>query len=444
MSGEITLSITTHRPAYEVMQTPQQAYLLIEATPVVGPSAAVNQAVNFSLVLDRSGSMAGDKLNNLKMAASALVDRLGPKDTLTIVIFDETADVVVPGQPVNDRELIKRQIQAIQERGGTRMSTGIKAGLSSLQQWARPDRVNRLLLLTDGQTWEDMNECLSLAGQSRQAGMPWSVMGLGVGGEGQWDPRFLESLAGQSGGEWYAIDSVDKVAEVFANTLTAMQGTAVTNAQFTMRLAADVKPRNVWRVAPMISRLDHRSVSERDVQIFLGDIQYGAGQSVLVEALLPARVPGSYRLVQADITYDVPGANLTSQRVTQEVIIQYTPDGALAAQVNGKIMNIVERVNAFKLQTQALDEAASGQVQNATRRLRAAATVLLDLGEQEMAQNAIQQAQQMEQGGQMDPGAAQAMRYKTKLLTESITQEQAPPALPDAPAPSANDPVQGP
>jgi Ca-activated chloride channel family protein len=86
-------------------------------------------------------------------------------------------------------------------------------------------------------------------------------------------------------------------------------------------------------------------------------------------------------------------------------------------------MNIVERVTAFKLQTQALDEAASGQTQNATRRLRAAATMLLDLGEQELAQNAIQQAQQMEQGGQMDPGAAQAMRYKTKLLTENITQQ---------------------
>ena len=86
-----------------------------------------------------------------------------------------------------------------------------------------------------------------------------------------------------------------------------MQGTAVTNAQLTMRLVDGVSPRAVWRVTPMISKLGHREISSNDVQVFLGDIQHGVGQSVLADILLPPRKLGRYRMIHADITYDVPG-----------------------------------------------------------------------------------------------------------------------------------------
>ena len=422
MTGELTLTITSHRSAYEVMQTPQQAYFLVEAMPTALAGTA-SQAVNLSLVLDRSGSMDGEKMNNLKAAAKAVVDRLSSRDFLSIVIFDETADIVVPGQVVNDREAIKRQIDTIQVRGGTRMSNGMKAGLGELQRGASPDRVSRMLLLTDGQTWEDKKDCEALAVQVRQMGMTLSVMGMGIGDQGQWDPVFLELLAQASGGEWYMIDAPDKATAVFEKTLSTMQGTVLTNASLTLRLASEVLPRNVWRVIPLISRLDHRAVNERDVQVFLGDIQHGIGQSLLVDVLIPARVVGAYRLIHCDITYDVPACNLTGQRMTMDVVVNYTADPAVPRQMNPRMMNIVERVVAHKLQTQALNEAAAGQVHNATVRLRAAATRLLELGEQEMAQTALNQAQQMEQGAAIDPAADQAMRYKTKKLTENLPVE---------------------
>ena len=109
-------------------------------------------------------------------------------------------------------ERLKGRIDAVQERGGTKMSTGMQTGLSELQRGASPDRVNRMLLLTDGRTWEDTPECLALADQHRDAGIPISVLGFA---EGDWDPAFLEDLAQRSGGDWTAIDTPDKVGSVF-------------------------------------------------------------------------------------------------------------------------------------------------------------------------------------------------------------------------------------
>lgn len=422
MTGEITLTATLHRPMFQVLPTPQQAYCLLEAMPTATTGAGSgmsSQPVNFCLVLDRSGSMAGEKIRNMKEAAKLIVDRLGSQDILSVIIFDDTADIIVPSGPVQDRLMLKSRIDSIDERGGTHMSTGMTKGLQELQRGLAPDRVSRMLLLTDGQTWEDQSQCEALADQCRVAGIPLNVFGLGVGAEGSWDPRFLENLAQRSGGEWTVIDTPEKVGAVFASTLQSMQGTAVTNASLTMRMVEGVSPRTVWRVNPLISKLGHQAISIHDIQMFLGDIQHGVGQSLLADMLLPTRQAGIYRLIQADITYDVPATGLTGQRVAVDVVISYTEDATQANQTNPRLMNIIERVVAHKLQTQALDEAAMGDVSKATQRLRAAATRLLELGETEMAQQATQQALQIEQVGQVDPAAAQKMRYQTKKLTEN-------------------------
>jgi Ca-activated chloride channel family protein len=425
MADEIKLTASLHRQAYQAMPTPQQAYVLIEAMPTAAAPGTGKQPVNFCLALDRSGSMAGEKLRHMKDAAKLVVERLGSGDLLSVVVFDdvEPADLIVSAGPVLDREQVKRKIDGIQERGGTHMSTGMRLGLQQLLQGHSADRVSSLLLLTDGQTWEDEQKCRDLADQFRAAGIPIYVLGMGVGEASNWDPRLLEDLAQRSGGEWVVVDSPTKVGTVFEKTLQAMQGTAVTNAQLTMRMVEGITPRFVWRVIPLISRLDHHAVSTHDVQVFLGDIQHGSGQSILADLLVPPRQAGTYRLIQADILYDVPGSGLTEQKAKIDVVMTFTDDAAQANQMDGRVMNIVERVVAHKLQTQALDEAAAGNAARATQRLRAAATRLLELGETNMAEQANQQAQQIEQSGQMDLAAAQHMRYATKRLTETERQQ---------------------
>ena len=424
MAGEINLTSSFHRPVYQAMPNPQQAYLLIEAMPKDAAPGTGSLAVNFSMVLDRSGSMAGEKLRQMKGATKHILDRLGPEDYLSIIIFDDEADLIVPAGPVHDKEALLGQIDSILERGGTHMSTGMRLGLQEIQSGQSPERVSSMLLLTDGQTWEDQEQCKTLADQYKASGIPIYVLGLGVGDESNWDPQLLEELAGRSGGEWTLVDTPEKVSSVFENTLLTMKGTAVTNAYLTMRLVEGVIPRTVWRVTPLISRLGHQAVSVHDVQVHLGDIQHGIGQAILADLLLPERRAGTYRFIQADITYDVPESGLTGQKVSTDIVTNFTDDPASAAPTDQRLMNIIERVVAHKLQTQALDEAALGDSHHATQRLRAAATRLLELGEDELAQQASQQAQELEQGGQLDQESAQRMRYATKKLTQHDIDNQ--------------------
>ncbi len=436
MTGEVTLHATLHRAAYLAMDTPQQAYILLEIVPA---APQVRQAVNFCLVLDRSGSMAGEKLQQMKQAAGLVVDRLSPGDMLSVVVFDDTADVILPCSPVQDPAAIRAKIDAIQERGGTHMSTGMSAGLQQLQRGQAPDRVSRMLLLTDGQTWEDADACQSLADQVRQAGFSLNALGLGVGEQSNWDPRLLEELAVRSGGEWTVVDRPETVAAVFASTLQSVQGAAVTNTALTLRMVEGVAPRAVWRVTPLISRLGHEFVGTRDVQVYPGDVQSAGGQSILVDLLLPPRKPGAYRLLQADILYDVPAEGLTRQRAALDVVIPFTAEAAQAGQTQGRVMNIIERVVAHKLQTQALDEAAAGDIPRATMRLRAAATRLLELGEDQLAEEASRQAQNLEQDGQLDAADMQRMRYATRRLTEVELGEAQPAIEQEASAPQEQE-----
>ncbi len=417
----ITLRLTPHRPVYPALTSPQQAYILLEVVSG-GPGAGrAAQPVNFCLVLDRSGSMAGEKLRAMKDAACQVVDRLGPADVLSIVIFDDAdpAELVAPAALVTDRAALKHQIERIEERGGTHMSTGMRLGLQQLERGRSVERVNQMLLLTDGQTWEDQSACRELADQCRQAGIPIAVFGLGLGDQNNWDPQLLEDLARRSGGEWRVIENPAQVSEAFAGSLQAAQGAEAVNARLTLRLVQGVAPRSVWRVTPLIGRLDHEAVGLNDVQVHLGDIHQGEGQAVLVDLLLPARLAGTYRLAQADVVYDLPDEGQVEQRSGADLVIQFAADPAQAAAFNQPMMNLIERVVAHRLQTQALDEAAAGNALHATQKLRAAATRLLELGETELARQANQQANQLEQHGQIDLAEAQKMRYATRRLTET-------------------------
>lgn len=429
MANDLRIQVKLHRAAYPITQFAQQAYAVVEILPTESFGAR-SQAVNFCLALDRSGSMAGKKLSALKQAAAATIRQLGPQDVLTVVVFDETAEVVIDSQPVNDVDALLARIEAIQERGGTKLSAGMLAGLSELRKGAASNRANKLVLLTDGRTWEDQTVCEEAARQAQADGVSLAVAGLGIGAQGDWDAQFLEHLAQLAGGEWYIVDTPEKVAEFFNSVLRQSQTAAVTNAQLTLRLASEVHPKSVWRITPLISLLGQQAVGERDVQIFLGEIP-SAGQTLLLELLFPPRKEGTFRLMQAEVAYDVPAQGLVSQKVRVDGLAAYSPDAALTEQLDQQVMNLVERVTAHKLQTQALDEAAAGKLAAATQKLRSAATRLLELGEEDLAKAALSEALKLEQGGELDAEAAQMMRYQTKRLSDGAVDIGPAPEHPD-------------
>jgi Ca-activated chloride channel homolog len=417
MGGEVQLTVQTNKDTFPATGGQQLTYVLIEAMPT-GVVADVKMPLNFSLVLDHSGSMSGSKLDNLKEAAGLAVDQMGPQDLISIVIFDDKVELVAPSQPVSDGQGLKGQIDSIRAGGGTAISRGMKEGLQELRKGAGPDRISRMLLLTDGETFGDEDVCRRLAADAGGEGIPIVALGLGE----EWNEQLLDDIADTAGGtsDFIPEGQPDVILRTFERQVRAAQATVVQNADLILRLVGGMMPRAVWRVTPMIAKLGHRALSDRDIQITLGDMERGQGQSVLVEMLVPPRQPGSYRIAQAEVSYDVPATGATDEKVKANVVLNFTSDPAMASQGNPYVLNIIEKVTAHKLQTRALDEAAVGNIVGATEKLRAAATRLLELGEDDLAQTALDEAKRLEEGEGLSSGGTKKLRYETRKLTQKL------------------------
>jgi Ca-activated chloride channel family protein len=415
MANDLTLTCRLNKAYLPVMNTQQLVYVLID-TALGAAMAQVQVPLNLSLVLDKSGSMQGKKIANLREAAKLVVDRLGPQDTISIIAFSDRKYVIAPSQLVADKAELMRQIDRIRDGGGTAISGGMKLGLAELDKALAADRVSRMLLLTDGQTFGDEEACKKLGAQAGSRGIVVNALGLGD----DWNEDLLDDVAEASGGKADFIDSPDKILDFFRQAVQSMQDTVVQNAQLIMRLANGVTPRQIWQVLPMISNLGYRPLSDRDVQVTLGELERGQPRSLLVELLISPRPAGRYRIAQVEANYDVPGLKLVGEKSKSDILLDFTADAALTKQHDAEVMNIVEKVTAFKLQTRALEDAKMGDVAGASQKLRAAATRLLEMGEQDLAEAALAEAQNLEKSGQMSAYGTKKLRYETRKLTQRL------------------------
>lgn len=438
MPNELTLTATWGRDPLPAGGDGQLAYLLIDLTAEAAQQAVAGPALplNLALVLDHSGSMSGPKLQHLKEAVGRVVDQLSPQDTLSVTVFDEKAKLLVPAQTVTDRAALHTLVGSLREAGGTQMSSGLRMGLDEVRQNAGPNVVSRILLLTDGQTWGDADQCVALAAEAGQAGIPISA--FGVGAEEDWSVSLLDRIAEASGGQSdYIAQPADTIAS-FRKTVQTMQATAVQRATLTLQLSAGVNARALYRITPMIARLKPEADSTGAVSVPLGDIGRDAAVSVLFELTLPPRRPGQYRIARAVAHYAVPGAEDAARQVDQDILLTFVV-GLPSSPGNPRVMNIVEKATAFRLQTRALEEAEVGHIAEASRNLRSAATRLLSLGEADLAQQAEQEAERLERKGQMSPGGTKKLTFATrKLGSEDMPAETAAPASPPASAPTAS------
>jgi Ca-activated chloride channel homolog len=179
-----------------------------------------SKALNLAVVIDRSGSMKGEKIGAAKKSCIDILSRLGQEDLLTVVTFDDEARVVA--DPQMSRAEAKTRIEAIDSDGQTNLSLGWYLGLSELQTHGTSDHNSRLFLLSDGQANAGETKRLTLAkeaARSRDLGITTSTIGIGEG----FQEDLLEAIATESGGRfWYIQESRidDIIAEEFQGALS--------------------------------------------------------------------------------------------------------------------------------------------------------------------------------------------------------------------------------
>ena len=407
MPGEVTLAHEVGKDFMPVTGGSQVAYVLVEARPTE-MMAQVRMPLNFVLVLDHSGSMKGAKLKNVKEAVKMVIDRLEPTDYVSVVIFDDTSQVIIPSMPANDKPGMKAAIDQIRDAGGTTMSLGMIQGLNELRRWHIPNAVNRMILLTDGVTYGDSDRCRQLARDAASAGI--AIYPLGIGAD--WDEDLLDTVGQLSGGmPAEFIRNATDALSIFEQQLQSAVDVAIRNTTLILRLPVGVSAKKAVKVLPIISDLGQSVLSDRQVVIPLGDLEKDKPQSVLVELMIDPRPAGLFRIAQTELSYDVPIANLMGEKIRDDIKVTFSMDANQSAPVNAEVMNFAEKANAHRLVTRVLEEYK--RTGKATTRLAPNVTRVLD----EETQAALEQ---INQGQQISQEQVKSIGNKTRKLTQRL------------------------
>jgi Ca-activated chloride channel homolog len=217
----------------------QSFYLYLELQGAQVPTNDKRAPLNISLVLDRSGSMHGDKIAFVKKAAQFVIDNLAAEDYLSIVQYDDEIDVVSPSARVQNKNELKRRIEQIQARNMTNLSGGMLAGFEQVQASKQPKYVSRVLLLSDGLANQGIVEPEKLREIARQKfreeGIALSTFGVGA----DFNEVLMTNLSEHGGANYYFIDSPDKIPSIFAQELQGLLAVVAQNARLDIRFPQD-------------------------------------------------------------------------------------------------------------------------------------------------------------------------------------------------------------
>lgn len=199
------------------------------------------------LVLDVSGSMAGEPLSRAREAAEALVDRLAPTDDFSLVTFSSDAQVKVPDGLVGPRRAAIREVlRGIRDEGGTNIGAGLTLAYAEANAKSIPDDAVRVvLLLSDGHaTSGDTNrEHLSrLALDAFQSGIQTSAFGLGT----DYDGALMSSIASDGAGGYYYLRDGEQIASALSTELDRRLDPVATAVEVRVRLKPDMSLLRVY------------------------------------------------------------------------------------------------------------------------------------------------------------------------------------------------------
>ncbi len=408
----IDLQVTASRDRIKVSDTEQVVYLLVNISPPVQESK--QQPLNLSLVLDRSTSMQGSRLSHVKTAVELIVNKLTKADTLSIVSFSDRAEVVVPAGKVENPTAVVGQLRSVQASGGTELFNGLRAGVQELGKAEIAKHTNHLILLTDGHTYGDAEQCLDLA--RRMAGQNIGISAFGLGTE--WNDQFLDELVAPSGGQSNFIEQPNEILEHLQKCIQGLGTIYAQNLVLKPDLHKNVKIKYGFKLEPFVQPL-----SLDDEMLRLGNLEGRAPLSVLLELKIAPNDVETRINLPVEVMADIPGPQVQQQLfkhthclyVLSELPKELPPDD---------IVEAVRVMNMYRMNEKVWQEVEAGRLDVATTRMQHLSTRLLEAGETALAHQAQQEMARIANAGTMSLEGRKKLKYGTRALINKAKPNQ--------------------
>ncbi len=378
-AAQVQLEVSLDKPTM-LADTKQSAFVKVGLTGFKLENKDKRAPVNVAIVLDKSGSMQGEKIAKAKDAAIAAIERLEPRDIVSVVAYDSTVRVIVPATKMTEKKSVIQQIHRIEAGGSTALFAGVSKGAEELRKFLNNDRVNRVILLSDGLANvgpQSPSELGELGASLRKEGISVSTMGLGL----DYNEDLMTRLARNSGGNHVFIEQADELVKIFNYEFDDVLSVVAQEVAIQIRVADGVRPIRVLNV--------DAEINGQEVIVQMNQLYSEQEKYVMLEVEAPATHAGKSReIAEVRVTY----ANLqtkTTDRLTSSVSANFTDS----------VSEVETKLNA------TVCAAAVLQVSNAQNKL---ATALRDQGDIEGARKVL-----LENSEYL---GTSAVKYNDKLL----------------------------
>jgi Ca-activated chloride channel family protein len=322
----------------------RQRHLRVE---VVAPRAAPRGALSLGLVLDKSGSMAGAKLNLAREGALRAIGSLRAEDRVSVVAYSDEACVLIRSGSADEsaKRVAQRRLVEIEAGGGTDLCGGWLRGCEQVGLGLGADRRGRCLLLTDGLANEGITDRPTIVGHAaelRRRGVTTSTLGVGA----DFDEGLLREMAEAGGGNFYFAEAASQLSDFIAGETSEAIKVVVRDAALVIDLpeGASVKSPNPFliRSEPRQSVVELGDLVADQVLSLVLTVEFPGGregEAALVRCWLwdPAGVlDGSEDLAFAYATPAAYAAERRDQEVDREAMAAYAASARRSAAELGR------------------------------------------------------------------------------------------------------------
>jgi Ca-activated chloride channel family protein len=338
LASQVQLNVSMANPTL-LANKKQTTFIKIGLTGFKMKDRGERTPVNVSIVLDKSGSMSGNKLAKAKAAAIAAIGRLGKQDIVSIVVYDSTVQVVVPATKMTDKKSVIAKIRQISSGGSTALFAGVSKGAAELRKFLDKNRVNRMILLSDGLANvgpKSPSELGDLGASLMKEGISVTTMGLGL----DYNEDLMTRLAQKSSGNHLFIENADDLVALFNHEFDDVLSVVAQEVVIDARLAPGIRPVRTMNVE---SEITGQRVIVKINQLYSEQEKY----ALLEIEVPPGKVGQSRPIADVKISY----ANMqtkTTDRLSSSIQVVFSKSVAEVekrANVKVKIACVLQIAN---------------------------------------------------------------------------------------------------